>query len=294
MEIQQLRYFIEICRSGSMAEAARQMHITQQGISIAIRRLEAELKHELFYQRSKSLYLTEFGTALKPMAETVVADMDALQRFVDSGFEEGKARIRIAIIYGIITKLPASLQALLLTPPEEYEIELIEAYSEECAEMVQNGSADFALVYGTYDQLLYNSVILESLEQVFITNRKGKFADRDEITIQDLDRVPLIIPDSRTFPGRVIAAMFQQAGARLKVAYECNIPHQAIEMVTENPNLVARTLRSDLSEKDLERVKPLHLKDQNFTIDLNLLSKKGKKQSVHKQLFMHLITDCYL
>ena len=43
MEINQLKYFLEVCNCGSMAKAAEKLHITQQGISIALRRLESSL-----------------------------------------------------------------------------------------------------------------------------------------------------------------------------------------------------------------------------------------------------------
>ena len=43
MRIEQLKYLIEIDRSGSINEAAKRLHISHQGISIAIKALEDEL-----------------------------------------------------------------------------------------------------------------------------------------------------------------------------------------------------------------------------------------------------------
>ena len=48
MEINQMKYFLEVCNCGSMAKAAEKLHITQQGISIGLRRLESELGCNLF------------------------------------------------------------------------------------------------------------------------------------------------------------------------------------------------------------------------------------------------------
>lgn len=60
-----MKYFLEVCNCGSMAKAAEKLHITQQGISIALRRLESELGCNLFYHKSKGLVLTQFGSAFR-------------------------------------------------------------------------------------------------------------------------------------------------------------------------------------------------------------------------------------
>ena len=43
MEINQIRYYIEVCSCGSISRAAEKLHMSQQGLSMAIRRLETEL-----------------------------------------------------------------------------------------------------------------------------------------------------------------------------------------------------------------------------------------------------------
>lgn len=61
MDINQLRYFIEICKLGSMSKAAVSLNISPQGISAAIRRLEDELMADLFYRSANGLELTNLG-----------------------------------------------------------------------------------------------------------------------------------------------------------------------------------------------------------------------------------------
>ena len=40
MDIRQMRYFMEICRLGSVSRAAESLFVSQQGLSSSIRRLE--------------------------------------------------------------------------------------------------------------------------------------------------------------------------------------------------------------------------------------------------------------
>ena len=62
VEINQVYYFLEICKTGKMSKAAENLHITQQGLSVSMRRLEEELSCDLFYRKSNGLVLTEDGS----------------------------------------------------------------------------------------------------------------------------------------------------------------------------------------------------------------------------------------
>ena len=105
--------------------------------------------------------------------------------------------------------------------------------------------------------------------------------------------MPMLIPDGNTQPGKAVAEMFRRHNAQLNVAFECNAPHQAVDIVSANPKIVARSLADDIADKDLENIKVLKLVNEDFIMPFNLLTKKGRKLSVHEQLFKHMIIDCY-
>ena len=99
MDINQLRYFIEICKQGSMSKAAAALFISPQGISAAIRRLEDELGADLFYRTASGLELTNLGKQVQTEAQTIIERID---RIYELGKLEstGKAGITVAISTG--------------------------------------------------------------------------------------------------------------------------------------------------------------------------------------------------
>lgn len=292
MDINQLRYFIEICKLGSMSKAAVSLNISPQGISAAIRRLEDELMADLFYRSANGLELTNLGKSVYAEALVVVEHVDKIYKF---GKLEamGKTSIAVAITTGRFMKLPTSLQKLLLTPPDEFSVNLINEYSKVCMEMVLRDEAVFGMVYGECNAKKFSVTELENVQQVFIVNKSHPFAKKGSISISDLDNVPLLMPDVKTVPGSNIANVFARNNIRLNLAYVCMVPHQAIDIVKKNENLVARTLQSDITEADLENICVLDLVDYDFTMPFSLITKRGRKLSVHEQLFKHLILDCY-
>lgn len=298
MEINQLRYFVEVAHSGTMASAAEKLHITQQGISISIRRLETEINQNLFYQKNKSLFLTDFGARFLEGAEKVVAEYDRLQALVTERKQDGKPLINVAVVITRMARLPAALQKILIAPSPDYTVRVCERYSSECLEMLLQGAVDFAIVFGNTDPNLFDQTTLEVLQRVFIVNRDNPLAERDRITIRDLDRVPLVLVSQRTQAGQQIVKRFQRAGCTMNIAYECDWHHQPIEFVKENPFLVAAACLQDLTPRDLETVKPLFLEEDDaeaepFTAAFNLVTKHGRRLTVHEQLFKHMVLDCY-
>ena len=70
---------MEICKFGSISQAAGSLFISQQGLSSAIRRLEQELGCDLFYRKGNSLVLTEHGQYFLDHAADLVSSFDTLQ-----------------------------------------------------------------------------------------------------------------------------------------------------------------------------------------------------------------------
>lgn len=54
MEIRQLRYFVQIYKSGSLLKTSENLFISHQALSKALRTLELELGAPLFYRTSKA------------------------------------------------------------------------------------------------------------------------------------------------------------------------------------------------------------------------------------------------
>lgn len=292
MEVSQLRYFLELCKLGSMSRAAASLNISPQGISIAIRRLENELGVELFFRSSKGLILTETGEAVKKEAEAVIRHLDRINELCTTK-ANGKIDIPVVITSGRFGKLPGSLQSLLTTPPEDFRVSVGNHYSVSCKDMVFSGEALFGLVYGDCDPGRFNVNLLEKVEQVFVVNKRHPFAGLGEISIRALDNMPLVMPGPKTVPGKLIVDMFKENDLTLNIAYQSLIPRQPISLVLANEKLVARSLLSDITEADLEQISILKLKEYDFTIPFSLISKRDRKLSAHEQLFRHLILDCY-
>jgi len=78
MELDQLQAFLAVVRNGTFSQAAEQLFRTQPAISIKIRKLETDVGQQLLERRQGGVSLTPAGEILLRRAESVVAELQAL------------------------------------------------------------------------------------------------------------------------------------------------------------------------------------------------------------------------
>lgn len=292
MDINQIRYFLEVCRSGSITKAAEIINISQQGLSLSIKRLEAELKGGLFYRKPSGIVLTELGKLVMAEAEQIEEHVERIYSIARSR-GEGQKIIRVAITESIIVRLPAKLQQILLTGSEDFGIELVELFSYEVADAVNSGRADFGILYGECDENKFDSTLLDIISQVIIVNKKHPLSGQSTVTLSELAGLPFIAPSEESFPRCFLNKLFKEKGLPLNVAYVCNRPRQVIDIVSNNPILISRVVSDEITDLDLDKISVLELTDNPFFLPIRLISKKGSSSSVYGKLFKLQAIDAY-
>ena len=68
MNLQHLRYFLAVARTGGFTQAAREMHVTQPTVSSGVSELERSLGVKLFNRDSRHVALTTDGRLLMSYA----------------------------------------------------------------------------------------------------------------------------------------------------------------------------------------------------------------------------------
>ena len=107
MDIRQLEYFRKIAETGSISEAARQLHLSQPPLSYQLRGLEEELGVQLFARSRQGVSLTEAGKLLYQRA-------GELLRFADSAkIEVSQAGQRQVLRLGMTSTTVAPMMPIV-------------------------------------------------------------------------------------------------------------------------------------------------------------------------------------
>ena len=78
MELNQIRYFLEVAQNQHMTKSAEKLHISQPSLTQSIHRLEESLGVPLFMAKGRNIVLTEYGRYFQKKVEPIVESLDAL------------------------------------------------------------------------------------------------------------------------------------------------------------------------------------------------------------------------
>lgn len=107
-----LRYFWAVAKSGSIARASSQLHVTPQSISSQLSELEASLGASLFHRVGRGLDLTDLGRRIVSYAEEIFGLEDELLAVVRDQGSQTVLPFRI----GVADSVPKSLTYCVVEP----------------------------------------------------------------------------------------------------------------------------------------------------------------------------------
>ncbi|WP_051970189.1 LysR family transcriptional regulator [Kitasatospora azatica] len=220
MELRQLRYFVTVAEELHFGRAAERLLIGQPAVSQQIRRLERELKVDLFDRTPRTVRLTSAGEAFLPAARAVLTAEDAA-RAVAADLAAGRLGVfRLGTITGLGDRLDRILDAFERQAPG-VRVELAALPVRERLAQLTDGRLDAAFVRGAgstpapgEDPPDLRYVPLWQDELVAAVPARHPLAERSELHLADLAPLPIRLTERRNHPALVdlVLSSCQAAG----------------------------------------------------------------------------------
>ncbi|MGM0522289.1 MAG: LysR family transcriptional regulator [Pseudomonadota bacterium] len=141
-EYAMLRAFVAVARTGSVSQAAAQLHLTQPAVSLKLKQLQQRLGLTLFHRRPQGLALTPDGHALLPAAEKALASAQAFEQTALQLHTTVRGKLKIGtIVDPEFIRLGDFLRRLMQGAPQ-LETELHHGMSGSVSERVEQGELD--------------------------------------------------------------------------------------------------------------------------------------------------------
>ena len=217
-----LYYFWLVAREGSIARAARLLHLAHPTISKQLHQLESSFDEKLFDRAGRNLVLTEFGHTVFRYAEEIFSVGRELQDAVRMKSGGLPARFEV----GIVEVLPKLVAHRLLEPAfqleEEIHIVCRQGKHDELLAELAVHSLDLifsdAPVSPTASVQAFNHLLGESGLSFFATSKIASTYRRD--FPNSLDEAPLLLPADKTAVRRNLEQWFYTEGFRPRIVGE--------------------------------------------------------------------------
>ena len=105
MEINQMRYFLEVAETQHVTRSAERLHIAQPALSKAIHNLEQELEVPLFASKGRNIVLTEYGRYMRDKVKGILSEIDDLPQELKhmAGRENATIHLKVLAASTLIT-----------------------------------------------------------------------------------------------------------------------------------------------------------------------------------------------
>lgn len=208
MTIQQIQYFITVCKYKSFTKAAEELNISQPGISFSMKELEKECSVALFHRHKNNITVTDEGITFLREAEKMMDQYTELSKTVRN-LSEGRDSLNIGIApMGGNAVYPGILRRFLAKHPE-VEVETTEDSNEMLFQLLDTRSIDLALtVTRTLPDSNYQFQLLRTSHLMLCVSRGNPMASRSTVTLEDLGTEPLVMLSNHYSQTRFLKKLF--------------------------------------------------------------------------------------
>ena len=186
MELYPLKVFLTVATERSFSRAGEKLLRTQPAISIAIQRLESDLKEKLIDRSGRELLLTDAGRVVLEYARR----FQSLESDLENALRELKDNYAGRLSIGA----NESTSLYLLQHIEQYrrmfpkiKIQFRRSESSKSPSQLLDGELELGVIsYDPADDHLASQIIYTD-RLALIVSPQHRFANRDEVSITDLD-----------------------------------------------------------------------------------------------------------
>lgn len=297
MDTRRLYSFIKIIDAGSITRAADILHIAQPALSQQLSALEGQFGQQLLIRSKRGVAPTEAGRVLYRHAQLILRQVDLAHAAVSVSGRAPAGSVSVGLA-------PYSLGAALALPllksvRERYPdilLHINENFGGVISEAIMTGRMDMAFIYGAGP---LRGVQFEPLrtEDLFLIGAPGGTAPagaRGEVSLEELEHVPLLLPSGIHTIRQVVEAAFQHASLQPNVVGEVESALTLVNAVDANLGATVLPWSAARAVLDVHSLSVRRIVNPTIQVKLSLVTSDNQPLSepalaVH-DLFLELIS----
>ena len=284
MEIQQLYYYMELCKQKNFTEAGYACNMTQGALSKQIRKLENELGITLIRRNTRKFELSKEGEIFLSYAKKMTGTYEEMLKNVQKNQE-----IKIGCMPVLA---PYHFARLVADFRKEYpDIKLV--IDERIASEIQENSDryDFLILRENMmeDQKNFRFSQLYDDKLCAVLYEKHPLYGRDRLQLKELKDDVFIFPERGSGSYEVFYKSCETAGFEPKIAFEFPQANTIMSFVSEGVG-VTITFSTVYREAKCAGVKMIPLEDELHSV-ISLFYRKNKPLDYAKKQFLNYVRE---
>jgi len=226
MTLTELRYIVAAARERHFGKAAEACHVSQPTLSLAIKKLEAELEVKLFERNANEVSVTPLGEEIIRQAQGVLEQAEGLREIAKRGKDPLAGPLRLGVIYTIGPYLLPDLVRQAIARHRQMPLILQENFTVKLLEQLRMGDIDAAILAEPFPDT--NLALAPLYDEPFVAAVPSShpWARRKSIRAEELkDETMLLLGNGHCFRDHVLEvcpefARFSSAAEGIRRSFE--------------------------------------------------------------------------
>lgn len=287
MTLRHMRIFVTVYQCNSITKAAKELHLAQPSVSLAVGELERYYGIKLFDRIAKRLYVTEQGKKLYNYAVHIVSLFDEMEKGIRDWDRVGAIRIGTSITIGNYV-LPDGMEAFKRQYPD-IKVTVTIKNSTDLEEEVRSNRIDFALVEGmpAPDQMVAVPFMKDKL--CFICGMTHPLAARESITLSEAAAQDFLLRESGSAGRELFEGILAAHDLSVEPIWESISTQAIVKAVSRGLGVSVLPYLLVKSEVEEGQVKEIPIEGVDLTRDFSIIYHKNKYLTPSAKAFMKLL-----
>lgn len=238
MQMQQLRYFLEIAKTKNISAAAKNLYLSQPSLSQQIMKLEEELGIPLLVRHAKSVTLTEAGEQFALHAQRIIGSVDQLSDLMQKARDLNTGTLKLGFLWiaGYIDLFDLLTEYKNLYPGVSCSIRV--EGSETLLRQLLERSLHGAFIISTEEMLRREKDLffykVQDDNYVAVVSKANPLSRKKLLSIKDFDGENIIMPSKYSTLRRQIKHEFERYGVVPEIVSESSQSDLVIQLASHN------------------------------------------------------------
>lgn len=193
MTLTELRYIVAVARERHFGRAAEACFVSQPTLSVAIKKLEAELDVKLFERGSNEVSVTPLGDEIVRQAQTVLEQAAGIKEIARRGKDPVSGPLRLGVIYTIGPYLLPDLVRQAIERMPRMPLMLQDNFTVKLLEMLRTGEIDAAIIAEPFPDAGLATAPLYDEPFMVAVPKKHPLARRKRIPADELKKETMLL-----------------------------------------------------------------------------------------------------
>lgn len=293
MQIETLRIFCDLAKTGSFSQAAEKNFITQSAVSQQVRGLEEKFKRQLLerVRGRREIRLTEAGEVFYEESRQVLAAYARLEERLRNFTGAISGAVRVATVYSIgLHELPPVVRRFMTLYPEA-KIDLEYSRTTRIVRDVLNDTVELGIVAYPEKKRSLEIVPLRGDRLVLICHPDHPFAQRRKVHARDLHGQDFVLFERDIPTRRATDRILKSHGVAVHQAAEFDNIETIKRAVEVGLGIAIVPRPSVLDEQKSGQLAVVTLAEPEWTRLVGVIYRSDRMLSTAAKKFIELLTN---